>query len=84
MRELLNYRDPFEFVSSYLNDGGPTTEGLIREIHRWLVAQVRCSSAAPGEYRQYGNYVVNAATGQTIYTPPQPYDVPPLMADLFA
>ena len=82
MRELLNYRDAFEFVSGYLNDGGPVTEGLIREIHRRLVAGVRGGSAAPGEYRRVQNYVVNAVTGQTIYTPPPPYDVPPLMAEL--
>ena len=37
-RELLNYRDAFEFVSAYLNDGGPITERLILEIHRRLVA----------------------------------------------
>jgi Fic family protein len=83
-RELLNYRDAFEFVSSYLNDGGPVTEGLFREIHRRLVAGVRGGSAAPGEYRRVQNYVVNAATGQTVYTPPPPYDVPPLMAELVA
>jgi Fic family protein len=82
IQELLNYRDAFEFVSGYLNDGGPVTEGLIREIHRRLVVGVRSSSAAPGEYRQVQNYVVNAVTGQTIYTPPPPYDVPPLMAEL--
>lgn len=81
-RELLNYRDAFEFVSSYLNDGGPVTEGLIREIHRRLVAGVRGGSAAPGEYRRLQNYVVNSVTRQIIYTPPPPYDVPPLMAEL--
>jgi Fic family protein len=84
VQELLNYRDAFEFVSSYLNDGGPVTEGLIREIHRRLVAGVRGGSAAPGAYRSVQNYVVNAATGQTVYTPPPPYDVPPLMAELVA
>jgi len=83
-RELLNYRDAFEFVSGYLNDGGPVTEGLIREIHRRLVAGVRGGSAAPGAYRRVQNYVVNAATGQTVYKPPPPYDVPPLMAELVA
>ena len=44
-RELLNYRDAFEFVSGYLNDGGPITEGLIREIHRRLVVGVRGGAA---------------------------------------
>src|SRR5947208_2941869 len=84
VRELLNYRDAFEFVSDYLNDSGPVTEGLIREIHRRLVAGVRGGSAAPGEYRRIQNYVVNSVTRQIIYTPPPPYDVPPLMAELVA
>ena len=83
VRELLNYRDAFEFVSGYLNDGGPVSEGLIHEIHRRLVAGVRGGAAAPGAYRRVQN-VVNAATGQTVYTPPAPYDVPPLTAELVA
>ncbi len=39
-RELLNYRDAFEFISTYLNDGraaarsAAITERLILEIHR--------------------------------------------------
>ena len=69
VRELLNYRDAFEFVSGYLNDGGPVTEGLTREIHRQLVVGVRGSAAGPGGYRRVQDYVVNASTGQTIYTP---------------
>ena len=81
-RELLNYRDAFAFVSEYRNDGGPLTEGLIREIHKRLVEGVRGGSARPGEYRTVQNLVVNSATGQTIYTPPPPGDVPDLMRDL--
>ena len=81
-RELLNYRDAFEFVSTYLDDGGPVTEGLILEIHRRLVAGVRGESAAPGHYRRVQNYVINSATGETIYTPPQAQDVPTLMREL--
>lgn len=84
IRELLNYRDAFEFVSDYLNEGGPVTEGLIREIHRRLVAGVRGEAASPGQYRRVQNYVVNSATGEVIYTPPPPLDVPPLMAELVA
>ena len=34
VRELLNYKKAFEFVSEYLEDGGPITEGLVREIHK--------------------------------------------------
>jgi Fic family protein len=84
VREVLNYRDAFEFVSGYLNDGGPVTEGLIREIHRRLVAGVRGGAGGPGKYRRVQNYVVNSATREIIYTPPPPLDVPPRMAELVA
>lgn len=83
-RELLNYRRAFEFVSSWLGDGGPITEGLVREIHRHLVEGVRGGSAAPGEYRRVQNYVVNAATREVVYTPPPAHDVPILMQELVA
>jgi Fic family protein len=82
VRELLNYKKAFEFVSEYLEDGGPITEGLIREIHKRLVEGVRGGAAAPGEYRRFQNYVVNSATGETVYTPPPAHDVPIMMAEL--
>ncbi len=82
VRELLNYRDAFEFVSAWLGSGGPITEGLVREIHKRLVDGVRGGSAAPGEYRRLQNYVVNSATGAVIYTPPPAHDVPILMRGL--
>ena len=82
VRELLNYRDAFEYVSFYLNSGGPITERLILEIHARLVAGVRGGSAAPGQYRLVQNFVINSATGETIYTPPPPGEVPLLMREL--
>jgi len=91
VRELLNYREAFEFVSEYLEDGGPITEGLVREIHKRLVEGVRgglpvrgtqTGAAAPGEYRKIQNYVVNCGTGETVYTPPPAHDVPIMMAEL--
>jgi Fic family protein len=81
-RELLNYRRAFDFVSEYLEIGGPITEGLIREIHRQLVEGVRGGSAAPGEYRKVQNYVINSATKEIIYTPPPAHDVPIMMKKL--
>lgn len=84
VKELLNYRDAFDFVSDYVAEGGPITEGLIREIHKRLVKQVRGGNAQPGEYRLVQNYVVNGATGKVVYTPPSPQDVPALMAELVA
>jgi len=82
VRELLNYRNASEFVSEYLEDGGPITEGLVREIHKRLVEGVRGGAAAPGEYRKIQNYVVNSVTGETVYTPPPAHDVPIMMAEL--
>ncbi len=83
-RELLNYRRAFELVSEYLESGAPITEGLVREIHKRLVEGVRGGSATPGQYRKVQNYVVNGATGQTVYTPPPAQDVPPLMTEMVA
>jgi len=82
LRELLNYRKAFDFVSEYLDSGAPITEGLIREIHKHLVEGVRGGRAAPGQYRRVQNYVVNSSTGETIYIPPSANDVPILMAEL--
>ena len=84
VRELLNYRRAFEFVSDYLESGVPVSEGLVREIHKRLVEGVRGGAGAPGEYRRVQNYVVNSATGATVYTPPPPAAVPPLMEELVA
>ena len=84
VRELLNYRDAFDLVAGYPRSGGLVTEALIREIHKRLVQGVRGNAAAPGEYRKVQNYVVNARTGETIYTPPPAHDVPPMMVDLVA
>lgn len=81
-RELLNYRRAFDFVSRYLGDGGPVTEGLIREIHKRLVEGVRGGSAAPREYRRLQNYVVNSSTREVVYTPPPAHDVPILMQEM--
>ena len=81
-RELLNYRQAFNFVSEYLKSGDPITESLIREIHKRLVEGVRDGAASPGKYRRIQNYVVNSATGETIYTPPPVHDVSIMMAEL--
>jgi len=82
VRELLNYRQAFDLVADYLDSGLPITEGLIREIHRHLVAGVRGNTAKPGEYRLVQNYVANTDTQQIVYTPPPPQDVPDLMREL--
>jgi Fic family protein len=82
VKELFNYKKAFDFVSDYVFSGGAITEGLIREIHRRLVVDVRGNSAQPGQYRTIQNYVANSKTKEIIYTPPAAYDVPMFMAEL--
>ena len=82
VRELLNYREAFNFVAGYLESGAPITESLIREIHKHLVTGVRGDRARPGQYRLVQNYIASSTTGEIIYTPPPPGDVPALMLDL--
>ncbi len=82
VRELLNYRGAFDLVSEYLSSGAPISEGLIREIHKRLVEGVRGGRAKPGEWRTLQNYVANSRTGEVIYTPPPPGEVPALMREL--
>lgn len=82
VKELLNYRQAFNLVANYIEDGAPIIEGLIREIHKYLVQDVRGNSAAPGEYRKIQNYVVNSQTKEIIYTPPPVYEVSQMMQTL--
>lgn len=83
-QELLNYKKAFDLVSDYLEAGEVITEGLIREVHKRLVQDVRGNKAAPGEYRRVQNFIVNERTGEKIYTPPPPLEVPQMMADFVA
>ena len=56
VRELLNYRRAFDFVSKYLDSAEYITGELILEIHKRLVEGVRGGAAAPSEYRNIQNY----------------------------
>lgn len=81
-QEVLNFREAFDFVSGYLGQRAAIDEALVREIHRLLVKGVRGGSARAGEYREIQNYVVNASTGEKIYTPPAAVEVPLFMSEL--
>src|SRR5437763_1620277 len=66
VRELLNYREAFHFVSQYLESGDPVTEGLIRQIHKRLVEGVRGGEGGPGVYRTIPTFVANSQTREAI------------------
>jgi len=71
-KELLNYKKAMNFISKYLGKDNSISEGLIRELHKILVRDVRGANAHPGEYRVIQNYIVNSLTRKIIYTPPPP------------
>jgi len=81
-RELLNYRGAFELVAEWLDEGGPITEGVVKEIHRRLVEGVRGGAARPGEYRQEQNCIINTTTFEVVYRPPLASEVPRMMEEL--
>ena len=78
-KELLNYKKAMDFISKYLGKNDPISEGVIRELHKILVKNVRGENVDPGNYRKIQNYVVNSRTREVVYTPPGPLDVPHLM-----
>ena len=81
-RELLNYREAFQFVAGHLSSREPIREETIFEIHRRLVRDVRGKSGRPGEYRIVQNYIADLRTMKTVYVPPPPEDVPVMMKQL--
>ncbi|MEW5758784.1 MAG: Fic family protein [Candidatus Omnitrophota bacterium] len=80
-KELLNYKKAMDFISKYLDKDDPVTEGVIRELHKITVKNVRGGQVDPGNYRRIQNYVVNSRTREVIYTPPSPFEVPHLMRE---
>src|SRR3989304_99632 len=80
-KELLNYKKAMDFIAKYLGKEDPITEGIIRELHKVTVKDVRGDKADPGNYRKIQNYVVNSLTREIIYTPPAPLEVPHLMRE---
>jgi len=80
-RELLNYRRAFESLSRFLESEHPISEALIKELQYQLVEGTRGGGKSPGEYRKIQNYVGNSLTGEIIYTPPPPGNVPQRMKE---
>ena len=80
-KELLNYKKAMDFLSKYLGKDDPVSEGMVREIHKITVKNVRGGQADPGNYRKIQNYIVNSRTREVIYTPPDPLEVPRLMRE---
>lgn len=82
--ENLNYRDAVQFASQVAGDASMPAgldAGLIRALHFLILRDVDRYGTA-GQYRTKQNAVRHA--GETIYLPPSPAKVGPLMDDLVA
>ena len=82
LKELKNYMEALEATA--LLAKVRISEPLIKKLHKILVKGVRGEGASPGEYRKKQNYVVNAATGDVIYTPPPAGKVSLMMRELIS
>ncbi|MFA6082548.1 MAG: Fic family protein [Patescibacteria group bacterium] len=82
IQEVVNYRNVIEYVGKvFRNTKQPFTDVMIREFHRVLMRDLLPEEQL-GQYRIVQNYIVDARTGKTIYTPPPARDVPKLMLAL--
>lgn len=76
-KEVLRYRDAL--MASYQtirSRKAPIATRLIQDIQKALVP------GSDGNYRRLQNRIANDSTGEVLYTPPLPPDVPSLMGNL--
>ncbi len=79
IQEIVNYRHVLEYVEKvYRDTRHPFNDVMVREFHRVLMRDLLPEEQL-GEYRVVQNFIVDARTGKTIYTPPHAKMVPKMM-----
>lgn len=79
-QEVLNYLRVLEKIDQYHEDG-IITEHSILTIHKALTRETLENPDWEGTYRKIQVVVGNRITGEVIFTPPPPAEVPRAMAD---
>jgi len=79
--EVSDYVAALEYGLTGLRGGLPLSNGLIREMHRVLLARA-WRSATPGEFRDMQNWVGGTRPSNAHYVPPPPTQVENCMASL--
>lgn len=82
VRETLNYLSAMHHGLTRIGNGFPISLRLIREIHEILMADVRGSDRAPGEFRRTQNWLGGSRPGNARYVPPPAHEVVPAMGAL--
>lgn len=79
IQEIVNYRTVLEYVDKvYRDTGHPFNDVMMREFHKVLMRNLLPEEEL-GVYRRVQNFIVDARSGKTIYTPPRAGEVPKLM-----
>ena len=80
-QEALNYREAMQYAQVVANAASPRiTEETVKTIH-FLVTKSLPGGYNPGQYRFVQNFVINSATQRSLFRPPPPDRVQPLMEE---
>lgn len=81
-REVLNLYKAMDFIRYIsMEKNIPIDENIIKQIHAFVVRDIP-EQGESGEYRLRQNAIEDNTTGERIFMPPPPRDVPRLMSEL--
>lgn len=83
-QEVVNLWKAMEFLDQCAARKLPITEQLIKKLHAIIRVISRGRRPTISEYRTEQNAITDQRTGEIVYLPPEPHDVPALMEDLVA
>jgi Fic family protein len=80
-QEVLNLYKAMDFIN-YIADQHelPISENVIKQIHAFVMRDIP-GPGSPGVYKLEQNAIADETTGERIFLPPKPGDVPQLMGD---
>lgn len=79
--EVLGYYAALDEMERMAEKSSTLSEGEIKKLHALVMGSGR-KRVNPTPYRAAQNVIKDTATGRIIYLPPEPHDVPALMASL--
>ena len=84
VEEVTNYLRAFRWTQEQLRDpnGLPVSMRLLCEAHRRLLDGARGAGKQPGELRRSQNWIGGTRSGNAVFVPPPPEQLPALLADL--
>ncbi len=77
-QEVMNYLKVLENIDNY-REKGKITENIILKLHKDVTKETLDNPGYEGRYRELQVYVGNRLTGEVVFMPPSPEQVPELM-----